>query len=117
MLVSIAKTLKINLQSFCSKTKTSKGLKLASVGFVLGLFVYWSLDEISWILSAIGRLVLIEFLPYWNWSRLYSAKCLIERPHIETIASKSQMKMGSHETLEDNCGLCFNLSMKKMFLL
>lgn len=49
---------------------------LFSVGVIVLLinFIPW----INWTLCAIGRLILIELLPYWKWTDLYDKKCLWE---------------------------------------
>nr|XP_022899734.1 uncharacterized protein LOC111413109 isoform X2 [Onthophagus taurus] len=50
-------------------------LKITLILLILYLLSY--LELFSWIYSAIGRLFLIELLPYWNWQVLQSEKCLI----------------------------------------
>ncbi|XP_064547974.1 uncharacterized protein LOC135435034 [Drosophila montana] len=75
-----------------------------------GLLVYllWSYcDTCAWTASALGRLLLIQLLPYWNWTPYYNAKCLIERGTME-----QQVKpkiLGRHDTLWENCALCEQL--------
>lgn len=34
-------------------------------------------DRVSWHLSAVGRILMIKLLPYWNWEKLSNEKCLI----------------------------------------
>ncbi|XP_036330434.1 uncharacterized protein LOC118742458 [Rhagoletis pomonella] len=72
------------------------------------LLYNWS-EEFSWFVSAIGRLVLLQLLPYWNWTPLYSSRCLIERAVDKNGAQSatSTMKaLGRYETEAENCVLC-----------
>lgn len=84
-------------------------LKLLSI-IGLTLAILWALviwcDTVNWFLSALGRLFLIQLLPYWNWSDLYNAKCLIEKPLKEDSNRISNTKLGRYETEKENCLLC-----------
>ena len=74
-----------------------------------GLLVYllWSYcDTCAWTASAVGRLLLIEMLPYLNWTPYYNSKCLIERGSEQRWESQP---LGRHETLWENCALCEQL--------
>lgn len=83
-----------------------------------GLLVYllWSYcDTCAWTASALGRLLLIQLLPYWNWTPYYNAKCLIERG-----AAEQRVKpkiLGRHETLWENCALCEQLGKQSALLI
>ncbi|XP_065369974.1 uncharacterized protein LOC135962137 [Calliphora vicina] len=63
-------------------------------------------DGLSWFLSALGRLFLIQLLPYWNWPELYNAKCLIDRPMDVKENRVAVSKLGRYETEKENCLLC-----------
>ncbi|XP_061392563.1 uncharacterized protein LOC133328030 [Musca vetustissima] len=79
---------------------------------LLGCFVFYALiqwcDCFNWFVSALGRLVLIQILPIWNWPALYNAKCLIERPlNNENIRTGNDV---SYPVVENgNCLLCENI--------
>ncbi|XP_073847494.1 uncharacterized protein [Musca autumnalis] len=84
--------------------------KLCKVVLILGVFyalIKWC-DSFNWFLSALGRLALIQVLPIFNWSTLYNAKCLIERPlNTDNVRQSSSV---STNTLEyGNCLLCENI--------
>lgn len=51
-----------------------------SVLFGVGVIVLLinSIPWINWTLCAVGRLILIELLPYWKWTDLYDKQCLWE---------------------------------------
>ncbi|XP_023179393.2 uncharacterized protein LOC111605208 [Drosophila hydei] len=73
------------------------------------IYLLWSYcDTCAWTLSALGRLLLIELLPYWNWTPYYNAKCLIERA-AEQSTDWQPKALGKHETLWENCELCEQL--------
>ncbi|TMW44346.1 hypothetical protein DOY81_010575, partial [Sarcophaga bullata] len=81
---------------------------LSSIGLTIAILwalVIWC-DTVNWFLSALGRLFLIQLLPYWNWSELYNAKCLIEKPLKEDGNQISATKLGRYETEKENCLLC-----------
>lgn len=44
--------------------------------FIIGYYLV-KVDFISWQLSAVGRIVMIKILPYWNWQKMAGTKCLI----------------------------------------
>ncbi|EDW02318.1 uncharacterized protein LOC6560082 [Drosophila grimshawi] len=70
-------------------------------------YLLWSYcDTCAWTASAVGRLLLIQLLPYWNWTPYYNAQCLIERGAEE---QPSKPSLGRHETLWENCVLCESL--------
>lgn len=82
---------------------------------VLGIFgalylLYNWCDEFSWFVSAIGRLLLIQVLPYWNWTPLYNSRCLIERTVANMDGVPSTTKISErNETEAANCALCETL--------
>eukprot|EP00099_Drosophila_melanogaster_P025594 NP_725221.1 uncharacterized protein Dmel_CG30053 [Drosophila melanogaster] len=63
-------------------------------------------DTFSWWLSALGRLVLIQILPLWDWRPYYHAKCLIPR---DQSVQEQAPSLGKAETLRQNCDLCEGL--------
>ncbi|XP_054738520.1 uncharacterized protein LOC129244737 [Anastrepha obliqua] len=77
----------------------------------LYLLYNWS-DEFSWFVSAIGRLILLQVLPYWNWTPLYNSRCLIERAADRVDAqsvSPTTNTLSRYETEPANCVLCETL--------
>nr|XP_017008408.2 uncharacterized protein LOC108065062 [Drosophila takahashii] len=71
------------------------------------IYLLWSFsDTFSWSLSAIGRLLLIQILPLWDWTPYYNAKCLISR---DQSVQELPPPLGKHETLWQNCALCEGL--------
>uniref|UniRef100_A0A182WVB8 Uncharacterized protein n=1 Tax=Anopheles quadriannulatus TaxID=34691 RepID=A0A182WVB8_ANOQN len=53
----------------------------------IGLAVYY-IPWVNWQVTAVGRLIMIELLPYWDWTPLYRGKCLIAKAK-ETDAPKN----------------------------
>ncbi|KAH8253324.1 hypothetical protein KR032_004862 [Drosophila birchii] len=71
----------------------------------VGLYLLWSYcDTFAWFLSAVGRLMLIQVLPLWDWTPYYNAKCLISRE--DQRLHNSLPPLGRRETLPENCVLC-----------
>uniref|UniRef100_A0A182N4J9 Uncharacterized protein n=1 Tax=Anopheles dirus TaxID=7168 RepID=A0A182N4J9_9DIPT len=67
------------------------------------LTVYY-VPSVNWHATAVGRLFMIELLPYWDWTPLYRGKCLIAKSK-ENTASKA------YETtpfFSDDCVVCQN---------
>ncbi|XP_055858625.1 uncharacterized protein LOC129921029 [Episyrphus balteatus] len=85
------------------------------VGIVLVALstIWWlciNVEVLNWSLSAIGKLILIELLPYWNWKPLYSAKCLVDKNVPEKVESiAATLSLGKYETDKINCVLCEKL--------
>ncbi|ALC41496.1 CG30053 [Drosophila busckii] len=70
-------------------------------------YLLWNYcSSFAWTLSALGRLLLIQVLPYWNWTPYYNAKCLIEKADV--VLQKPQ-PLDRLETLAENCALCESL--------
>lgn len=90
--------------------------KWCIIAISLGLiyFLCTRCDSLNWFLSAVGRLLLIQLLPYWNWPELYNAKCLIDKPVEVKENLKPLPKLGRYETEKENCLLCETLG--KYFL-
>ncbi|KAH8407550.1 hypothetical protein KR222_005276 [Zaprionus bogoriensis] len=77
---------------------------------VLVVYLLWNYcDTCAWTASAIGRLLLIQLLPYWDWTPLYNNRCLIPRTPPAAEQREQPAPLGRHETLWENCALCENL--------
>ncbi|XP_017125700.1 uncharacterized protein LOC108145028 [Drosophila elegans] len=63
-------------------------------------------DTFAWWSSAVGRLLLIQILPLWDWTHYYNAKCLIPRGQ---SVQEQPTPLGRYETLWQNCALCETL--------
>ncbi|XP_055918326.1 uncharacterized protein LOC129950409 [Eupeodes corollae] len=87
------------------------------IGIVLFVasVIWWlccNVEVLNWSLSAVGRLILIELLPFWNWTPLYKAKCLVDKniaEKVETASSSASLGLGKYETDKMNCFLCEKL--------
>lgn len=75
------------------------------------LYLLWNYcDTCAWTVSAVGRLLLIQLLPYWDWTPLYSNRCLIDRTTPAGGEQRGQLRsLGRHETQWENCALCETL--------
>ncbi|KAL7736135.1 hypothetical protein ACLKA6_003686 [Drosophila palustris] len=77
---------------------------------ILAVYLLWNYcDTCAWTASAVGRLLLIQVLPYWNWTPYYYNKCLIERAEPAGQHMEQSKTLGRHETLWENCALCESL--------
>ncbi|BFG04566.1 uncharacterized protein DMAD_03507 [Drosophila madeirensis] len=75
---------------------------------LLVAYLLWQYcDALAWWLSAVGRLLLVQLLPYWDWTPHYQGKCLIRRG--EQREAEQGPALGRHETLWENCVLCESL--------
>uniref|UniRef100_A0A182K5U1 Uncharacterized protein n=1 Tax=Anopheles christyi TaxID=43041 RepID=A0A182K5U1_9DIPT len=70
------------------------------------LAVYY-IPWVNWHVTAIGRLIMIKLLPYWDWTPLYRDKCLIAKVK-ETTAPKKYEPIAS---FPDDCVVCRNFGM------
>lgn len=59
---------------------------------------------LSWTFSAIGRILLIKLLPYYQWTDLYNKKCLIS----SSVEEGGRRSPGFVNSLD--CSVCENLS-------
>lgn len=74
---------------------------------ILVVYLLWNYcDTCTWTASAVGRLLLIQMLPYWNWTPYYYSRCLIERAEPAGKQIEEPKTLGRHETLWENCALC-----------
>lgn len=76
-----------------------KFLKIFLLVASICLALYF-IDILNWYFCAIGRILMIKFLPLWNWKYLGSSKCLIEKK----ILPSRQFKDNSFNA--KNCILC-----------
>ncbi|XP_050071471.1 uncharacterized protein LOC126559366 [Anopheles maculipalpis] len=65
------------------------------------------IPSVNWHASAVGRLLMIEMLPYWDWTPLYRSKCLVAKAK-ESTASK---KIEPTVSFPDDCVVCRNFGM------
>ncbi|KAM7346138.1 uncharacterized protein ACRADG_012119 [Cochliomyia hominivorax] len=98
------------IQNICKPLKNYYRLEklkkwsIFGFGLIIIYFLCTKCDSMNWFLSAVGRLLLIEILPYWNWSELYNAKCLLDKS-VE-VKEPSVSKLGRYETNKENCLMC-----------
>lgn len=64
--------------------------------------VYY-VDSLNWYFCAFGKLAMIKILPFWDWTKLETAKCMIERPEVGKTASSSALEFNWK-----NCRACQN---------
>lgn len=79
------------------KTRLVKQLKIGvfAMFFLLTLYIVCTTETISWHLSAIGRILMIKLLPFYDWTSLRNEICLIKRPQSNIIEQNGP-----------NCVLC-----------
>ncbi|XP_052890009.1 uncharacterized protein LOC128298305 [Anopheles moucheti] len=63
--------------------------------------------SVNWHVTAIGRLCMIELLPYWDWTPLYRGKCLIAKAKESTTAKQFEPTV----SFPDDCVVCRNFGM------
>uniref|UniRef100_A0A8W7N6D2 Uncharacterized protein n=1 Tax=Anopheles atroparvus TaxID=41427 RepID=A0A8W7N6D2_ANOAO len=71
---------------------------------VVCMGIYY-VPTVNWHVTAVGRLVMIELLPYWNWTPLYRAKCLIAKSSETVLPGKYEIL----PSFPDDCVVCQNL--------
>lgn len=73
------------------KTKFIRYIKICIVTTLLLLILYTicSTETVSWHLSAIGRIVMIKILPFYDWTQLRSESCLIKRSQSDTFQTNT----------------------------
>ncbi|XP_060651427.1 uncharacterized protein LOC132788124 [Drosophila nasuta] len=78
---------------------------------ILVVYLLWNYcDTCAWSVSAVGRLLLIQLLPYWDWTPYYYNRCLIERAEPADSKINEPKPLGRHETRWENCVLCESLN-------
>ncbi|XP_058116397.1 uncharacterized protein LOC131284486 [Anopheles ziemanni] len=60
---------------------------------------------VNWHVAAVGRLVMLELLPYWDWTPLYRAKCLIAKSSENAGTDKLEIL----PAFPDDCAVCQNV--------
>ncbi|XP_055678156.1 uncharacterized protein LOC129786925 [Lutzomyia longipalpis] len=81
--------------------------KYTAIFFFIGIL--WALVQvtvINWNLVAVGRLFLIKLLPFWNWTHLHNAKCLIDYP-IALAPNADDHVVG--DKYQFDCSVCENI--------
>ncbi|XP_049278862.1 uncharacterized protein LOC125761606 [Anopheles funestus] len=63
--------------------------------------------SVNWHVTAVGRLVMIKILPYWDWTPLYRGKCLIAKAKESTAAKQFETTI----SFPDDCVVCRNFGM------
>ncbi|XP_013104730.2 uncharacterized protein LOC106085178 [Stomoxys calcitrans] len=91
------------LHDYFQRETLKKWSLLALTLVSLFIVLLWC-DSCTWFLSALGRELLIQILPFWNWSKLYNTKCLIERASVDLIDNRPSTLKAS--TDNGNCLLC-----------
>lgn len=74
-------------------------------GFILIVALVYYIPILNWNVSAIGRLVMLQLLQYWDWTYLYSADCLI--PSLNLLKNVENTK--TFDTSIINCDYCENI--------
>lgn len=67
------------------------------------------MDWLTWPLSAVGKLIMIKLLPFYDWTYLYNTKCLIPKNVNGNHLTNNIPKISKYETDASNCLLCENL--------
>ncbi|XP_049537514.1 uncharacterized protein LOC125952217 [Anopheles darlingi] len=83
-----------------------KVCKVVLLSALMALSCYY-IPGVNWHVTAIGRLVMIELLPFWDWTPLYRSKCLIERSSKGAGVEKS----GQFQLIPEDCAVCENLGL------
>lgn len=81
-----------------------KYLGFVAIFSTICLFIYY-IDFLNWHFSAVGRLLMMKVLPFWNWKKLYNARCLISKDlpsNLGKISRKSSLRL-------EDCIPCENL--------
>lgn len=77
-------------------------------------FAVYFVPFLNWNASAIGRLVLIEFvLPFYKWEYLYNADCLIngwsKEIYLDEKRNTGNNDYNSNQSNQESCAICENL--------
>ncbi|XP_058451119.1 uncharacterized protein LOC131430281 [Malaya genurostris] len=83
-----------------------KRIKLSILILVCAAVVYY-VPLVNWNVSAVGRLLMIQMLPYWNWRPLYKDRCLIQN-----FKSKAEIQGPSYYNrgpASGDCSVCENI--------
>ncbi|XP_065091025.1 uncharacterized protein LOC135711978 [Ochlerotatus camptorhynchus] len=85
------------------RCKLIKRATLAAVIAIVVLAVYY-VPVLNWNAAAVGRLTMIQILPYWDWIPLYKQRCLI-RDFPEFIEKQSLSRTNILLSFDD-CAVC-----------
>lgn len=80
------------LSSALRQNKIKKGLKVLTLitVFILCFYTVSEVDVINMHVSAVGRLIMIQLLPFWDWSSLFYETCLISNPLYKSYSLKKE---------------------------
>lgn len=53
------------------------------------------IPQLNWSAAAVGRMALIQVLPYWNWTHYHRDRCIWEKKKVLAGSSDSQFKDAS----------------------
>jgi ABC-type proline/glycine betaine transport system permease subunit len=81
-----------------------KAILVAIVGYVC----VQKIEFINCNLSAIGRLLMIQVIPYWDWSLLYNEKCLISTVPM-LYGTTAPKKNENRKSFGNDCVVCENM--------
>ncbi|XP_058060574.1 uncharacterized protein LOC131211203 [Anopheles bellator] len=82
-----------------------KWFKITIGCLVAGMVIYY-VPTVNWHVTAVGRLLMIELLPFWDWTPLYRSKCIITK----ATADPAPTKVEPLRLLSDDCVVCENLA-------
>ena len=74
------------------------------IAFIFGAIccgIYY-VDTLNWYFCALGRLLMIKLLPFWDWTRLAEARCLIGKAEVRTRSSGGFSRLND----EKDCRAC-----------
>ncbi|XP_055643249.1 uncharacterized protein LOC129779665 [Toxorhynchites rutilus septentrionalis] len=86
------------------RIKWMQRVRLGILTVIFWLAVYY-VPLLNWNVSAIGRLVMVQVLPYWDWTQLYKSRCLVNtfNERIDKVSYYRDMP------LFEFCGVCENI--------
>lgn len=90
------------LKFYLLMAKVKKYLKILLIVVSICLAIYY-VDILNWYFCAIGRILMIKILPFWNWRYLANAKCLIEK----SFPDKKEYENNNHDDFNiKDCRAC-----------
>lgn len=89
------------------KRKWIKRLKWWLLLAVLMLAIYY-VPILNWNASAVGRLVMVQVLPFWDWRPLHNEKCLVKPFFSSKVESRSESRFENSPFFEE-CAVCENI--------
>lgn len=91
------------------RRKWIKRLKWCLLLVVLSLAIYY-VPILNWNASAVGRLVMVQVLPFWDWRPLHNEKCLVKSFFSSKVESRSESRFENSPFFEE-CAVCENIGM------